>query len=132
MIWADNSTLLNRGHLLMTVNVLYDRAVFYTNKEMEGRHKGNIAVQPLWNCHKFTSCHHVVHHKLRTTSIILKNAMQGDLLQKEIKKHLEETRKKWVEFKEYQLWCSLIRKKTLDDVNLGKTKQVFVLDAYFE
>ena len=36
---------------------------------------------------------HVVHHKLRTTSIILKNAMQGDLLQKELKKHLEETLK---------------------------------------
>ena len=24
------------------------------------------------------------------------------------------------------------QEKTLDDVNLGKTKQVFVLDAYFE
>ena len=77
----------------MTVNVLYDGAVFYTNKEMEEQRKGNIAVQPLWNCHKFTSCHRVVHHKLRTTSIILENAMQGDLLQKEIKKHLEETLK---------------------------------------
>ena len=57
--------------------------------------------------------------------------MQGDLLQKEIKKHLEETKKKWVEFKEYQLWCSLIRKKALDDVNLGKTKQVIAQDAFF-
>ena len=72
----------------MTVNVLYDGAVFYTNKEMEEQRKGIIAVQPLWNCYKFTSCHRVVHHKLRTTtgSIILKNAMQGDLLQREIKK----------------------------------------------
>ena len=77
----------------MTVNVLYDGAVFFTNKDMEEQCKGNIAVQPLWDCHKFTSCHRVVHHKLRTTSIILKNAMQGDLLQKEIKKHLKENLK---------------------------------------
>ena len=47
IIWADNSTLLNDGYLLMTVNVLYDEAVFYTNEEMEEQGKGNIAVQSL-------------------------------------------------------------------------------------
>ena len=47
MIWADNSTLLNHGYLLMTVNVLYNEAVFYTNKEMEEQGKGNIDVQSL-------------------------------------------------------------------------------------
>ena len=31
----------------MTVNVLYDEAVIYTNKEMEERCKENIDVQPL-------------------------------------------------------------------------------------
>ena len=50
MIWADNSTLLNHGHLLMTVNVLCD---FYTNKEMEEQGKGNIDVQ----CRTATSLH---------------------------------------------------------------------------
>ena len=47
MIWADNSTLLNHGYLLMTVNVLYDEAVFFTNKEMEEEGKGTIDVQSL-------------------------------------------------------------------------------------
>ena len=47
MIWADNSTLLNHGYLLMTVNVLYDEAVFFTNKEMEEQGKGTIDVQSL-------------------------------------------------------------------------------------
>ena len=47
MIWADNSTLLNHGYLLMTVNVLYDDAVFFTNKEMEEQGKGTIDVQSL-------------------------------------------------------------------------------------
>ena len=47
MIWADNSTLLNHRYLLMTVNVLYDEVVFYTNKEMEEQGKGNIDVQSL-------------------------------------------------------------------------------------
>ena len=47
MIWADNSTLLNHGYLLMTVNVLYDEAVFFTNKEMQEQGKGIIDVQSL-------------------------------------------------------------------------------------
>ena len=47
MIWADNSTLLNHGYLLITVNVLYDEAVFFTNKEMEEQGKGTIDVQSL-------------------------------------------------------------------------------------
>ena len=47
MIWADNSTLLNHGYLLMTVNVLYDEAVFFTNKVMEEQGKRTIDVQSL-------------------------------------------------------------------------------------
>ena len=47
MLWADNSTLLNHGYLLMTVNILYDEAVFNTDKEMEEQGKGNIDVQSL-------------------------------------------------------------------------------------
>ena len=50
----------------MTVNVLYDEAVFYTNKEMKEQGKGNIAVQSLVECHKFTSWHGVVHQKLNS------------------------------------------------------------------
>ena len=45
MLWADNSTLLNHGHLLLTVSVLYDQALYFTNKELEEQGKGNIDVQ---------------------------------------------------------------------------------------
>ena len=41
MIWADNSTLLNHGYLLLTVNAVYDEALFFTNKEMEEHGKTN-------------------------------------------------------------------------------------------
>ena len=47
MLWADNSTLLNHGYLLLTVNVVYDEALFYTVKEMEEQGKGNVDVQSL-------------------------------------------------------------------------------------
>ena len=47
MLWADNSTLLNHGYLLLTVNVVYDEAFFFTDKEMEEQGKGNIDVQSL-------------------------------------------------------------------------------------
>ena len=47
MLWADNSTLLNHGYLLLTVNVVFDEALFYTDKEMEEQGKGNVDVQSL-------------------------------------------------------------------------------------
>ena len=33
MVWLDNSTIANRGHLLCLIICLYDRVVFYTSKE---------------------------------------------------------------------------------------------------
>ncbi len=47
MIWGDNSTLLNHGHLLLTVNSLYDEAIYYTNEEMKAKGKGDIDVQAI-------------------------------------------------------------------------------------
>ena len=42
MVWGDNSTLLNHGHLLLTVNAVYDEALYYTNNEMKDRGQENI------------------------------------------------------------------------------------------
>ena len=47
MVWGDNSTLLNHGHLLLTVDAVYDEAPYYTNKKMKDRSKENIDVQSL-------------------------------------------------------------------------------------
>ncbi|XP_022803764.1 uncharacterized protein LOC111341076 [Stylophora pistillata] len=47
MVWADNSTLLNHGYLLLTVNAVFDKALYFTNKEMEDQGKGNVDVQSL-------------------------------------------------------------------------------------
>ena len=47
MVWGDNSTLLNHGHLLLTVSAIYDEAVYYTNEEMKAKGKENIDVQSL-------------------------------------------------------------------------------------
>ena len=32
-IWHDGSTIANHGHIMFTVNILYDKAAFYTNTE---------------------------------------------------------------------------------------------------
>ena len=45
MIWGDNSTLLNHGHLLLTVSSVYDEALYHNNEEMKAMGKGNIDVQ---------------------------------------------------------------------------------------
>ena len=47
MIWGDNSTLLKHGHLLLTVNSVYDEALYYTNEEMKAKGKGDIDVQSI-------------------------------------------------------------------------------------
>ena len=47
MIWADNSTLLNNGYLLLTVNVVYDEALFFTDKEIEVQGKAGVDVQSI-------------------------------------------------------------------------------------
>ena len=47
MVWGDNSTLLNHGHLLLTVSAVYDEALYYTNDEMKERGQENIDVQSL-------------------------------------------------------------------------------------
>ena len=44
MVWRHNSTLLNHGHLLLTVNSVYDEALYYTNEEMKAKGKGDIDV----------------------------------------------------------------------------------------
>ena len=37
MVWGGNSTLLNHGHLLLTVSTIYDEAIYYTNEDQRQR-----------------------------------------------------------------------------------------------
>ena len=47
VVWGDNSTLLNHGHLLLAVSAIYDEAIYHTNEEMKAKGKENIDVQSL-------------------------------------------------------------------------------------
>ena len=47
MVWGDNSTLLNHGHLLLTASAIYDEALYHTNDEMKAKGKDNIDMQSL-------------------------------------------------------------------------------------
>ena len=47
IIWSDHSTILNHGHLLMTVKVLYDPAFYWTPQEMHQRTGSQVDVQAI-------------------------------------------------------------------------------------
>ena len=44
-VWHDASTLANHGHVVFTVNLLYDPAVFLTNEEHKFQTHRNIEIQ---------------------------------------------------------------------------------------
>ena len=44
MVWSDNSTLLNHGHILLTVSAVYDEALYFTSEEMRAKGQENIDV----------------------------------------------------------------------------------------
>ncbi|KAL9977669.1 hypothetical protein ACROYT_G015099 [Oculina patagonica] len=44
MVCSDNATLLNHGHILLTVNAVYDEALYFTNEEMKGMGQENVDV----------------------------------------------------------------------------------------
>ena len=47
MFWHDGSTLSNHSHLLMMVCVMYDPAIYFTDKEFFEIHKEKINIQAL-------------------------------------------------------------------------------------
>ena len=44
MIWADNSTIMNHGHIIYLVQCLYDPAFSFTPEEMKARWYENVVV----------------------------------------------------------------------------------------
>ena len=44
MIWGDNSTILNHGHILYLIQRLYDPAFFYSPEEMKAKGYGDVDV----------------------------------------------------------------------------------------
>ena len=44
-MWHDHSTILNKGMIMVTVNVLYDRAVFLSNEEYHQKSGRSVNVQ---------------------------------------------------------------------------------------
>ena len=43
--WHDGSCIANHSHLLMAVNILYDKAIFYTDEEFEASNGNKIDIQ---------------------------------------------------------------------------------------
>ena len=46
MIWSDHSSVMNHGHILLTVNAIYDPAFYYTSKELEGKDVQEMVEKP--------------------------------------------------------------------------------------
>lgn len=47
ILWSDHASILNAGHLLLTVKVVYDDEIFYTDEEMFAK-TGNTQIVVLY------------------------------------------------------------------------------------
>ena len=47
LLWADHASILNHGHLVLTIRVLYNTKIFYTDDEIESTSGRKINVQAL-------------------------------------------------------------------------------------
>ena len=47
IVWSDHSSVMNHGHLLMTVNILYDPAFYWTPREMGEKTGRAVDVQAI-------------------------------------------------------------------------------------
>ena len=46
MIWSDHSSVMNHGHILLTVNAIYDPAFYYTSQVLGGKDVQEIVEKP--------------------------------------------------------------------------------------
>ena len=46
MIWSDHSSVMNHGHILLTVNAIYDPAFYYTSQELRGKDAQEMVEKP--------------------------------------------------------------------------------------
>ena len=46
MIWSDHSSVMNHGHILLTVNTIYDPAFYYTSQELGGKDVQEMVEKP--------------------------------------------------------------------------------------
>ena len=46
MIWSDHSSIMNHGHILLTVNAIYDPAFYYTSHELGGKDVQELVEKP--------------------------------------------------------------------------------------
>ena len=46
MIWSDHSSIMDHGHLLLTVSEIYDPAFYYTSEELHGKNVQELVQKP--------------------------------------------------------------------------------------
>jgi len=46
MFWSDHSSIMNHGHILLTVNAIYDPAFYFTSEELGGKDVQELVEKP--------------------------------------------------------------------------------------
>lgn len=46
MIWSDYSTIMDHGHILLTVNAIYDPAFFFTSQDLGEKDVQELVEKP--------------------------------------------------------------------------------------
>ena len=79
IVWSDHSSVMNHGHLLMTVNILYDPAFYWTPREMGEKTGRAVDVQAILetpHIYLMGRCRDTVVHQLSYSETRLEDLRQ--------------------------------------------------------
>lgn len=79
IIWADHASILNSGHLLLTIKVLYEPVLFFTNEEFQEKNGYFCNIQEIVetpSIYIFGHCHDSIAEKLTYIEERLKDVQE--------------------------------------------------------
>ena len=77
MIWSDHSSIMNHGHILLTMNAIYDPAFYYTSLELQGKDVQELVEKP--QMYLLTRCRDTIEDQLLYSETRLEDIQQLNL-----------------------------------------------------
>ena len=77
MVWSDPSSIMNHGHILLTVNALYDPAFYYTSQELHEKAVQELVEKP--HIYVIARCRHITEDQLLYSETRLEDIRQLDV-----------------------------------------------------
>lgn len=77
MIWSDYSTIMDHGHILLTVNAIYDPAFFFTSQDLGEKDVQELVEKP--QMYLIARCRDTIEDQLLYSDTHLENIQQLNL-----------------------------------------------------